>query len=124
MLSNETERYHVDLKWLEENNRSPSVLFEHRLCSACRRKFEAFGDALLFRIRDCCSKAEDFFHPKLPILETVFRLFLANGNQPLTLEEIYQQLKEKRGEAFALAPEKLSRILKDERYYGLRQVRD
>jgi hypothetical protein len=52
---------------------------------------------LLSNIKDCCSKTPDFITGDLPVLESVFRLFLANGNQPLGLEELQKQLGERRG---------------------------
>ncbi|GAI07324.1 unnamed protein product, partial [marine sediment metagenome] len=43
---------------------------------------------LLTTIKDCCSKTPGFITDKLPILGSIFRLFLANGNQPLDVEEL------------------------------------
>ncbi len=55
----------------------------------------------------------------------MFRLFLANGNQPLDLEELGKQLSEQSGEYTYYAPaEILSRLLSHDQYYGLRQVKD
>jgi hypothetical protein len=52
----------------------------------------------------------------------VFRTFLANGNQPLSLDEICQQLEEVR--SIKVSPENLRRIFDNDRYYGLRPVPD
>lgn len=61
----------------------------------------------------------------MPILETIFRLFLANGNQPLDVEEIGKQLNERRGAvAFRTSPEILLHLLNSDRYYGLQPVKD
>jgi hypothetical protein len=55
-------------------------------------------------------------------METVFRIFLANSNQPLTSEEIYQQLNKWRGENLGIDPGKLERLLTKDQFYGLRPV--
>jgi hypothetical protein len=59
----------------------------------------------------------------MPLMEMVFRLFLANGNQPLNLEQIQEQLQKWLGDssnARDLSIPKLKRILDNDRYYGLR----
>ena len=141
-------RYFIDFYWYEENNRSLQTFVQSRMCPSCRSKlgieversipvetgngkvvFEtrkaAYGDDPLAVIRDCCSQARDFIHPNLPVMEIVFRIFLANGNQPLTLEEIEERLEEKLAAADrprTLSPEILQRMLDNDGYYGLRRV--
>ena len=120
-------RWFIDLDWLEQNNRSFLVLARGCLCPKCRERLgEGKGEIsaadLLANIRDCCSQTPGFITDRLPILESVFRLFLANGNQPLDLEELGEQLSEWRGDTRRTPAEVLSRLLKNERYYGLRQV--
>ena len=121
-------RWFIDLDWLEQNNRSFLALAQGCLCPKCLGRLEKskkqFSPAdLLANIRDCCSKTPEFFIDRPPILESVFRLFLANGNQPLGLEELGKQLAERRGGApQRVSPEVLSRLLGNERYYGLRRV--
>ena len=123
-----TGRWFIDLKWLEKNNRSFLVLARGALCSQCREQMEekkekmAAAD-LLARIKDCCSQSPEFITERSPIMESVFRLFLANGNQPLELEEMGKQLAERRGGApQAVSVAVLARLLGNERFYGLRQV--
>jgi len=78
---------------------------------------------LLITIKDCCSNTPDFITGELPILESIFRLFLANGNQPLDLEELAKQLSERRGgDSYRTSTEILSCLLASDRYYGLKQV--
>ena len=74
-------------------------------------------------IRDCCSRTPGFIINKLPILESIFRIFLANSNQPLDLEELEKQLSQWRGgDTHHASVEVLSRLLENDQYYGLRQV--
>lgn len=118
----------IDLDWLEQNNRSFFILAQSGLCPECRERLEEGKEEisaadLLSNIRDCCSRTPGFITERLPILESVFRLFLANGNQPLDLEELGKQLVERQGgDTQRTSVEVLPRLLRDERYYGLRQV--
>jgi len=118
----------IDLDWLEQNNRSFSVLARGCLCPKCRQRLEKgkppFSPAdIIANIRDCCSKTPEFSIGRLPVLERVFRIFLANGNRPLGLEELGKRLAERWGDTPQHAsPEILSQLLRNERYYGLRRV--
>ncbi len=123
-------RWFIDVDWFPQHNRSFSALARGCLCPTCRGRLkeqsgEIAAAGLLATIRDCCSKTPGFISRELPILESVFHLFLANGNQPLDLEQLSQQLKEWRdGDSYRTSPEILSRLLESDRYYGLRQVQD
>ena len=119
------ERWFIDLDRFPQNNLSFFALGRECLCPACRQRLTAppaeiaAGD-LLAAISDCCSKMSGFMHGDLPILESVFRLFLANRNQPLDLDELARELNERRvGGIYRTSPQILSRLLKNNRYYGL-----
>ena len=115
----------IDLDWFEQNDRSFSALAQSCLCSKCQEslKGEISAADLLTTIKDCCSKTPGFITAELPILECIFRLFLANGNQPLALEELGRQLRDWHGgDTYRTSAEILSRLLKRDQYYGLRQV--
>ncbi len=123
-------RWFIDLDWYQSNNRSFFTLAENCLCSECRQRLSveegkvSVAD-LLANIKDCCSRNPDFIAERLSILESVFRIFLANGNQPLDLEEINKLLIKWRGrDAYHTSVETLSRLFKSDRYYGIRQVAD
>jgi hypothetical protein len=122
------ERWFIDFKWLEKNNRSFLVLARGALCPQCREQMEEkkeklAADELLAHIQDCCSQSPEFITESSPLLESVFRLFLANGNQPLELEEMSKQLAKRRGGApKVVSVAVLARLLGNERFYGLRQV--
>ena len=120
-----SSRWFIDLDWYQQNNRSFLALAENCLCPKCRKKLKGETSAadLLKTIKGCCAKAPDFITGRLPILESMFRLFLANGNQPLSLEEMEGQLSEWReGGTYRTSVEVLSRLLSSDRYYGLRQI--
>jgi len=119
------QRWAIDLDWHQQNNRSFSAMARGCLCPKCqeRLKGEASAADFLTAIKDCCSKTPDFITDKLPILESIFRLFLANGNQPLDLDELGKQLSEWRGgDTSRTSVEILSRLLNSDRYYGLRPI--
>ena len=120
-------RWYIDLGWHQRNNRSFLALVGG-LCPKCREQLgagerEVSADDILSTIKDCCSQAPGFITCRLPILESLFRLFLANNNQPLDLEELVKQLSQWRdGDTYHTSVEVLSRLLSSEQHYGLRQI--
>jgi hypothetical protein len=118
----------IDLDWFTQNNRSFFALVRSYLCPACRERLKAESAEInakevLNTISDCCSKVPGFINGELPILESIFRLFLANRNQPLDLNGLSQQLSKCRGgNSYRTSPEILYRLLKSDQYYGLCQV--
>jgi len=116
--------YFIDLDWYRQQERSFATLASSRLCPTSRKKEKTKSEAVLLRaIKQCCSKRDGFVTPNMPLLEMVFRTFLANGNQPLNLEQIQEQLQTWLGDssnARDLSIPKLKRILDNDRYYGLR----
>jgi len=122
----EEQRYFIASAWLEENNRSFITIAWYCLCPACSKRLESeleavTPDSLLGTIKDCCSKAPNFIASKLPILEAIFRLFLANGNQPLSVREIATRLGAYRVGLPPLSHRTLSRLLEKDNHYGIRQ---
>ena len=98
------------------------------MCPKCHKRLKA-GEGeisapdILATIKNCCSQAPDFINGELPILESVFRFFLGNGNEPLDVEELGKQLSKCRGrDTYRTSAEILSRLLDNDQYYGLRQV--
>ena len=116
----------IDLNWLKTKKRSFSVLAGDKLCTKCRKKLKADTDEvkpadLLKAIQSCCSKNIDFITPGLPFQESIFRVFLANGNKPMTLEELGQQLVQRRGaDASRTTAAFLSRLMQNDDYYGIK----
>jgi hypothetical protein len=126
----QTQRWFIDLGWLEQHNRSFFTLVQDSLCSKCterlRKGKKQFSPAdFISIIKTCCSKTPEFITNKAPVLYSIFRLFLANGNLPLDLEELGKQLSERcGGYPYRISVEVLPRLLKSDQYYGLRQVAD
>ncbi len=119
----------IDMDWYSQNHRSFLLLARGCLCQKCQKKQKTgkgkgdiSGEKLLATIKDCCSESRDFITQKLPILESVFRIFLANANQPLDIEELVKQLSERRGNTYCISAESLSNLLASDEYYGLNPV--
>ena len=120
-------QYIIDFNWYQDSKRSFSTLIQSRLCKACQSKIKvskAKDEELVMSIKDCCSKNTDFITSKMPLLEIIFRIFLANGNEPLSIEQILQELEECRGEGSGIAPQMLNKLLDNERYYGFHNIQE
>ncbi|MFC1956099.1 hypothetical protein ACFLWZ_06230 [Chloroflexota bacterium] len=121
-------RWFIDPNWYEQNNRSLDFLAQGYLCPECTKQLKEKGketslSKLLSNIKDCCSHAPSYITEQSPILESIFRIFLANGTQPLDLDELGKQLSECRGRGiYRTSTEALSRLLETDQYYGLRQI--
>jgi hypothetical protein len=117
-------RYFIDLGWYQQQERSFATLATSRLCPTSRKKEKTKSEAALLRtIKQCCSKRDGYITPNMPLLEMVFRLLLANGNEPLELGQMQEQLQKWLGDtnnSRDLSIPKLKRILDNDRYYGLR----
>ncbi|MBI4301636.1 MAG: hypothetical protein HY664_03435 [Chloroflexi bacterium] len=149
MTEDNEPRYHIDLNWYEENHRSFPLLAQGRMCSACQQKlgveeekqvpvvdaksgrvvFETrkvpYGENPFLVIRDCCSKKGDYIISDMSLKEILFRIFLANANQPLTLEQIKERLKDWLNEATSyrdLSNRILQFLLDNDQYYGFRRL--
>ncbi len=136
-------RYHIDLDWHQRKRRSFREMIGSRLCSPCQDRLGSDVEERVTRttgkrgavqevnsvpfpadpvaqIRDCCSKTKDFIRPGMPLQEAIFRVILANSNQPLDAEEICQQLEWMGyGErARFISPTAIQRILEADDFYG------
>jgi hypothetical protein len=140
--------YVIDTTWFEENGFSFDDFVQSRMCDSCqarvdeeveerytvldkksgRASFEIrkgrYGSDPIRVIRDCCSKKRHYITPDMPTLEAVFRVFLANGNTPLTLGHVREQLAEwcpGGGCQWLLLPQdQLERLVQHDSYYGIR----
>ena len=133
-------RYWIDLAWYKQRGRSFAALLETRRCYNCldeiaetraRFRLDDAGaqlvrtdvDATWARIRQCCANSHEFLSPRLPLLEAVFRLFLANGNTPLSIEAITERLTQRHSDydvPRAVSVEALRRVIEADDYYGVR----
>ena len=121
-------KWAISLDWFDTNNRSARMMIREYLCQSCAGELEhkkkpLTPPELITRVQKCAQHTPDFINHKMPIMESIFRLFLSNGNKPLSLEEISHQLIQKReGDSYRTSPELLLHLLASDRYYGLQMV--
>ena len=129
-------KFHIDMEWWNEQGRDIRVYIRETLCDECRADYaehqdlseidwvdEETGevsqvDALWHALRTCCSLKQSFITPNTPVIDAVFRTFLANGNKPLSIRQLYEILDRR-------PPATLLRILTaGPVYMGIRPVRE
>ncbi len=132
----EHTKLHIDMDWWKEQNKDFHLYVYNELCPSCKEQFKDFEkakyidwvdpetaevrrvDGLLQTLRICCSHKPDYLSPDLPITTAVFRIFLANGNTPLSAVELAEKLN-------IPDPKRLVRILtRGKVYYGIKPVKD
>lgn len=125
--SNDTKsqrHYFIDLDWYRAKERSFVTLAATRMCSSRHDKKALKSEAaMLNALKQCCSKQQSFVAPGMPIQELIFRVFLANENQPQDLEQIEDKLRQwlaPTGTSKDVSAAKLERIIGGDSYYGLR----
>jgi hypothetical protein len=141
-------QYYIDISWYEQNGRSFKAMAQGRFCPACQAKagtvsqeripvvdkktnrvvYEvqdvAYGDQPMKVIREDCAKQRNYITPDTPVIEAIFRVFLATGNQPATAERLREQLGDwisLRDRPHNYAPELIERLIRTDRRYGLRE---
>jgi hypothetical protein len=146
-LEEQAPRYFIDEKWFTARNKSFRAVAQTRMCPSCRKKIGTevqervptvdargrvvyemrsvpFASNPLSEIRKHCSKESSYLTAETPVMEALFRVFLANGNQPIDLDAIREQLTEYMSASDRprpYSPELLARMLSTDNSYGLRE---
>ena len=102
--------YHIDWNWWSENDQNYRLFLYEQLCEDCRRRFPSAmdveevdwidpetaevtrADGLLMCLRLRCVDDPDFINATLPLASAVFRVFLLNGNQPLSPNALHDYI--------------------------------
>jgi hypothetical protein len=102
--------FHIDFSWWSKNDRDWHVFLRNYLCAEHRKVFAGFEEtdqvdwvdpltAEVTRVDGIqhvlimhCARQADFITPQTALVDAVFRLFLANGNQPLTVDQLAEML--------------------------------
>ena len=102
--------FHIDWDWWAQSGRNYRLDIYSQLCEECRGRFPSpldveevdwvdpdtaevvRADALLTCLRRFCLEDPDYVNPSLPLAAAVFRVFLANGNKPLSANDLHEQL--------------------------------
>jgi hypothetical protein len=127
-------KFHIDFTWWDKQNKDIRVFMRVVLCPESLEAAAAAPDdqtvdmvdpvtaevtrvdALWEAIRSCCSQKPDYITPDTPMLDSIFRLFLANGNQPLSIRELHERLDKR-------PPDVILRILtRGQVYMGIKPV--
>ena len=120
-IAEDTTLYSIDLTSYEEQQRSFVIFSSTRLCSLSHDKKGLKSDsAILNTFKQCCSKQAEFWPSSSPLRELIFRIFLGNGNQPLTLQQVNDKLQQQlinSEDPRSISIEKLQRIVKNDLYY-------
>lgn len=101
-----TSPFKIDFDWWKNNDREWRVFLRSFLCEEHQRMFEDLDndeiidwvdpntgevtqvDGLQHILISHCAKQEGFVTRDMALVDAVFRLFLSNGNKPLTPQEL------------------------------------
>ncbi len=115
----EDTRFHIDYSWFEKNGQDINVLIQKYLTPEQQAQLtnseaeevldsvdEETGEVhqmtrLMYFIRATYANDPSFINPRLPLAELAFRVFLVNGNQPLTANELAARIGRKPAEVLA-----------------------
>lgn len=127
--------FHIDWDWWQANDRNYRLFLYEQLCEDCRRRFPnpmaveevdwidprtaevTRADALQMCMRTRCIHEPGFINESLPVAAAVFRVYLMNGNQPASANDLHQFLPWRSADT-------ILRVIADrEVRYGIRAAR-
>ncbi len=103
-------KFHIDYDWWDRASRELRVYLQSHLCPEHQASFASYeGDDIVDRVdpetgevekinglqytlRAHCVLQPEFLTAHTSLVDAVFRVFLANGNQPLTPEELAEMI--------------------------------
>ena len=102
--------YHIDFDWWQNNERNWRVHLRSLMCAEHREVFTTWEggdmidwvdpstaevkvvDGMQHTLMTHCALLPDFLTERTALVESVFRLFLINGNKPMTISEVAEKL--------------------------------
>ncbi len=102
--------FHIDFAWWEQNDNDWHVFLRSLLCPEHQQTLADLQegtlidwvdprtaevqqvDAIQHTLMTHCALQPDFVDPHTAMVDAVFRLFLANGNQPMTAMDLSKKL--------------------------------
>lgn len=142
------ERYFIDGEWYDLHDLAFNDVVQSRMCAQCQARLGEeteeryptadrrtgkvtyeirrvrYGVRPIPIIRDCCARKSGYITPDMSALEAVFRILLANANQPMPLEHVREQLREwcptGRCQWLIMPMDVLRQIVRGDRFYGLK----
>ncbi len=128
-------RYHIDYEWWQKSDRDLRIYLYSHLCPEHQSVFATYQgedkvdwidprtaevrrvDGLEHTLHSHCSLQPEYITPNTTLINALFRVFLANGNAPLTAEELAGRTGRR--------AEIIERTLGGDRIYkGIRPVED
>ena len=128
--------YTISPEWYENHGISLSLVVHQRRCAQCQA-YETWSESQKRRgknstanwqkemreIMKSCSKKEDYIHSKTPMVEAVFRLLLKQGNRPMSVAQLGENIEATW--ALGMSPRSLSittlkRVLNSQTSYGIK----
>jgi hypothetical protein len=125
--------FHIDFQWWQMRDRDWRVFLQSLLCPEHQQAFAELPDDQMVDFVDPqtaevqrvdglqhvlithCAKLDGFISPRTTLVDAIFRIFLANGNIPMTPMELSLQS--------GRSPDLILRVLTGDRIYrGLRPV--
>jgi hypothetical protein len=104
-------RFHIDFGWWSRSDRDWRVHLQNLLCSEHQRSFQGLQgsemvdwvdpetaevqsvDGLQHILITHCAREPGFITERTALVDAIFRIFLANGNEPMTVQELAEYLR-------------------------------
>jgi len=102
--------FHIDYAWWERESRELRVYLQSHLCSDHQAKYQSLEDTdqidwvdpetaevqrldgLQHALRHHCSQQPGYLEQHTSLVDAIFRVFLANGNTPLTPVQLAERI--------------------------------
>jgi len=103
-------QYQIDYDWWERSGKDLNIFLRSILCDMHRERFEDLDadmmvdhvdpdtaevrqvPGIMHTLITHCSQQDDYITPQTSLVNAIFRLFIANGNAPLSINEISEEL--------------------------------
>jgi hypothetical protein len=102
-------KFFIDLEYWKSQGRDFRESLYDELCDDCKQVYSLEArrdvdrvdpitgevqrwDALWECAMDQCGRQPGFVTPKMPLTRAIFRALIANGNQPLSADELHQRI--------------------------------
>lgn len=121
--------FSIDAAWYEARGRSLTMLLVRRMCPKHQRQWgqrdpDITPEKAIAIFKSCCGKEDGFLEPTLSLGEASFRVLLAEGNRPLSAEEIAHRLgrwNTATAQSRDTSVATIARVLSHDRFYGFRR---
>lgn len=103
-------QFHIDFDWWKENDSNWRIFLQSYLCEKHRELFREQTedvmidavdpetaeihqvDGFLYELMNHCARQPEFINENMPLIAKVFRIFLANGNEPLSAAQLSEMV--------------------------------